>query len=118
MQRSVYRGLEGAGKKSPLKLLAELGRKEILLKITHASLCGTSTFLRQEWHSAARELELLRRLEVASPSSQSEIVLVQATLEMQVVAFTRTWWNYLLTIRIIELRPLQVLLKRRRCVLL
>ena len=41
MQSSVYRGVEGTGKKSPLELPAELGPKEILLKITHASLCGT-----------------------------------------------------------------------------
>jgi len=41
MQSSVYRGVEGAGKKFPLELPADLGPKDILLKITHASLCGT-----------------------------------------------------------------------------
>jgi D-arabinose 1-dehydrogenase-like Zn-dependent alcohol dehydrogenase len=38
---SVYRGIEGAGKKAPLELPTELGPKQVLLKITHASLCGT-----------------------------------------------------------------------------
>jgi D-arabinose 1-dehydrogenase-like Zn-dependent alcohol dehydrogenase len=38
---TVYRGVEGAGKKSPLELPTELGPKQILMKITHASLCGT-----------------------------------------------------------------------------
>jgi len=41
MSSSVYRGVEGAGKKAPLELPTTLGPKEILLRITHASLCGT-----------------------------------------------------------------------------
>jgi D-arabinose 1-dehydrogenase-like Zn-dependent alcohol dehydrogenase len=41
MSSSVYRGVEGTGKKVPLELPTTLGPKEILLKITHASLCGT-----------------------------------------------------------------------------
>lgn len=41
MCSSVYRGVAGAGKKGPLELPSTLGPKEILLKITHASLCGT-----------------------------------------------------------------------------
>ncbi|TVY82724.1 NADP-dependent alcohol dehydrogenase C [Lachnellula suecica] len=40
MQSVVYRGIEGAGKKGPLELPAELGPKEILLKRTYANLCG------------------------------------------------------------------------------
>ncbi|TVY39005.1 putative formaldehyde dehydrogenase, partial [Lachnellula subtilissima] len=42
---SVYRGVEGAGKKSPLELPAKLGPKETLLKITYASLCGTDVHI-------------------------------------------------------------------------
>ncbi|KAG9234648.1 putative NADP-dependent alcohol dehydrogenase C 2 [Amylocarpus encephaloides] len=38
---TVFRGIEGSGKKSPLEVPTELGPKEILMKITHASLCGT-----------------------------------------------------------------------------
>jgi len=37
----LYRGIEGSVKKIPSELPAELGPKEVLLKITHASLCGT-----------------------------------------------------------------------------
>lgn len=37
---SVYRGVEGAVKKSPAKL-PSLGPKDILVKITHSGLCGT-----------------------------------------------------------------------------
>ena len=37
----VYRGVEGTVKKVPFNLPAELGPKEILIKITHSSLCGT-----------------------------------------------------------------------------
>ena len=37
----VYRGIEGVVKKIPLELSSELGPKEVLLKITHSSLCGT-----------------------------------------------------------------------------
>ncbi|EPE34004.1 GroES-like protein [Glarea lozoyensis ATCC 20868] len=38
---TVYRGVDGAGKASPLSIPDVLGPKQILLKITHASLCGT-----------------------------------------------------------------------------
>ena len=38
---NVYRGVEGTVKKVPSELPAELGPKEILIKITHSSLCGT-----------------------------------------------------------------------------
>jgi D-arabinose 1-dehydrogenase-like Zn-dependent alcohol dehydrogenase len=41
IQNHVYRGIEGTVRKVPLELPAELGPKEILIKITHASLCGT-----------------------------------------------------------------------------
>jgi len=37
----VYRGVEGVATKIPDALPSELGPKEVLLKITHASLCGT-----------------------------------------------------------------------------
>ncbi|KAH8602136.1 putative NADP-dependent alcohol dehydrogenase C 2 [Bisporella sp. PMI_857] len=37
----VFRGVEGSVKKVPLELPAELGPKEVLIRITHASLCGT-----------------------------------------------------------------------------
>lgn len=38
---NVFRGIEGTVKKIPAELPAKLGPKEILIKITHASLCGT-----------------------------------------------------------------------------
>jgi len=38
---TVFRGLEGTVKQVPLELPTELKPKEILIKITHASLCGT-----------------------------------------------------------------------------
>ena len=41
IENHVYRGVEGTVKKIPFELPAELGPKEILIKITHASLCGT-----------------------------------------------------------------------------
>jgi D-arabinose 1-dehydrogenase-like Zn-dependent alcohol dehydrogenase len=41
IQNNVYRGVEGTVKKVPFELPAELGPKEILIKITHSSLCGT-----------------------------------------------------------------------------
>ncbi|TVY71367.1 alcohol dehydrogenase [Lachnellula suecica] len=37
----VYRGVEGRVTKTPDTLPSELGPKEVLLRITHASLCGT-----------------------------------------------------------------------------
>jgi D-arabinose 1-dehydrogenase-like Zn-dependent alcohol dehydrogenase len=41
IQSHVYRGLDGAVKKVPVELPSELGPKQVLIKITHASLCGT-----------------------------------------------------------------------------
>ena len=41
LTNTVFRGLEGTVKNVPVDLAAELKPKEILLKITHASLCGT-----------------------------------------------------------------------------
>jgi D-arabinose 1-dehydrogenase-like Zn-dependent alcohol dehydrogenase len=41
ISNSVYRGVEGTVKKVSAELPAALGPKEILMKITHASLCGT-----------------------------------------------------------------------------
>jgi threonine dehydrogenase-like Zn-dependent dehydrogenase len=41
IKNNVYRGIEGTVKKVPSELPAELGPKEILVKITHSSLCGT-----------------------------------------------------------------------------
>jgi threonine dehydrogenase-like Zn-dependent dehydrogenase len=38
---NIYRGVEGTVKKVPAELPTSLRPKEILLKITHASLCGT-----------------------------------------------------------------------------
>ena len=40
-QNHVYRGVEGVVRKIPFELSAELGPKEVLIKITHTSLCGT-----------------------------------------------------------------------------
>lgn len=42
---TVFRGLEGKAKPVPLALPTDLKPKEILLKITHASLCGTDVHL-------------------------------------------------------------------------
>jgi hypothetical protein len=41
MKNSVYRGVEGVIKKVDVELPSELGPKEVLIKITHSSLCGT-----------------------------------------------------------------------------
>ena len=41
LERHVYRGLEGVVKKVPVNMSAELGPKEVLMKITHSGLCGT-----------------------------------------------------------------------------
>jgi D-arabinose 1-dehydrogenase-like Zn-dependent alcohol dehydrogenase len=41
IQSNVFRGIEGVVKKVPLELPSELGPKQVLIKITHASLCGT-----------------------------------------------------------------------------
>lgn len=41
IQNHLYRGVEGVVKKVPSELPAGLGPKEVLIKITHASLCGT-----------------------------------------------------------------------------
>lgn len=41
----VFRGVEGTAKNVPVDLPAELKPKEILLKITHASLCGTDVHM-------------------------------------------------------------------------
>ena len=38
---TIYRGIDGAIKPSPLDIPNDLTPKQILLKITHASLCGT-----------------------------------------------------------------------------
>lgn len=38
---TVFRGLEGGIKNVPFDLPADLKPKEILLKITHSSVCGT-----------------------------------------------------------------------------
>jgi D-arabinose 1-dehydrogenase-like Zn-dependent alcohol dehydrogenase len=38
---SIFRGIDGTVKRIPNELPAELGPKDILIKITHASLCGT-----------------------------------------------------------------------------
>lgn len=45
ISNTVFRGIEGIVKKVPSELPAELGPKEILIKITHASLCGTDVHL-------------------------------------------------------------------------
>ena len=44
---TVFRGLEGSIKKVPVELPAELKPKEVLIKITHASLCGTDVHMIQ-----------------------------------------------------------------------
>lgn len=36
---TVYRGVEGAVVKVPVEISSELGPKEVLIKITHSSLC-------------------------------------------------------------------------------
>lgn len=41
IQSNVFRGIEGVVKKVPLELPSELGPKQVLIKITHSSLCGT-----------------------------------------------------------------------------
>ncbi len=41
----VYRGVEGAVKKVADVELPELKPKEVLIKITHASLCGTDVHM-------------------------------------------------------------------------
>ncbi|KAH6672469.1 chaperonin 10-like protein [Halenospora varia] len=41
MEGFVYRGVGGAGKSSPLPVPTDLGPKEVLINITHSSLCGT-----------------------------------------------------------------------------
>jgi hypothetical protein len=38
---TVYRGVNGSAIASPFDLPSELGPKQILMKITHSSLCGT-----------------------------------------------------------------------------
>lgn len=42
---TVFRGVEGAVKKSPVEIPSTLGPKEILIKITHSSLCSTDTHM-------------------------------------------------------------------------
>lgn len=44
VQNHVYRGVEGTVKKVPDALPA-LGPKDVLIKITHASLCGTDVYM-------------------------------------------------------------------------
>lgn len=44
IQNFVYRGIEGAVKKVPDEL-PELGPQDVLIKITHASLCGTDVHM-------------------------------------------------------------------------
>lgn len=44
VQNFVYRGIEGAVKKVPDEL-PELGPRDVLIKITHASLCGTDVHM-------------------------------------------------------------------------
>jgi D-arabinose 1-dehydrogenase-like Zn-dependent alcohol dehydrogenase len=41
IQSHVFRGIEGSVKKVPLEIPSELGPKQVLIKITHSSLCGT-----------------------------------------------------------------------------
>ena len=45
IQSNVYRGIEGVVKKVPLEISSELGPKQVLIKITHSSLCGTDIHL-------------------------------------------------------------------------
>jgi threonine dehydrogenase-like Zn-dependent dehydrogenase len=45
LKNFVYRGVEGTVKKLPVDLPAVLGPKEVLIKITHASLCGTDVHM-------------------------------------------------------------------------
>jgi hypothetical protein len=42
---TVFRGVEGAVKKTPVEIPSTLGPKEILIKITHSSLCSTDTHM-------------------------------------------------------------------------
>jgi D-arabinose 1-dehydrogenase-like Zn-dependent alcohol dehydrogenase len=51
IQSSVFRGIEGVVKKVPLEIPSELGPKQVLIKITHSSLCGTDVHFIP--HSAA-----------------------------------------------------------------
>jgi threonine dehydrogenase-like Zn-dependent dehydrogenase len=41
LENTVFRGVDGVVKRVPLKLSAQLGPKEVLIKITHSGLCGT-----------------------------------------------------------------------------
>jgi threonine dehydrogenase-like Zn-dependent dehydrogenase len=41
IQSHVFRGVEGSVKKVPLEIASELGPKQVLIKITHSSLCGS-----------------------------------------------------------------------------
>ncbi len=41
----VYRGVEGAVVKVPLEISSELRSKEVLIKITHSSLCYTDVHM-------------------------------------------------------------------------
>jgi NADPH:quinone reductase-like Zn-dependent oxidoreductase len=45
IQSNGFRGIEGAAKQVPIEISQELGPKEILLKITHSSICGTDVHL-------------------------------------------------------------------------
>ncbi len=51
IQSHVFRGVEGSVKKVPLEIASELGPKQVLIKITHSSLCGTD--VHYILHSAA-----------------------------------------------------------------
>ena len=51
IQSNVFRGIEGVVKKIPLEISSELGPKQVLIKITHSSLCGTDVHFIP--HSAA-----------------------------------------------------------------
>jgi threonine dehydrogenase-like Zn-dependent dehydrogenase len=41
MKNSVYRGIEGVIRKVDVEISSDLGPKEVLIRITHASLCGS-----------------------------------------------------------------------------
>lgn len=45
IQNTVFRGVDGVVKKVPVEISSELGLKEVLIQITHSSLCGSDVHM-------------------------------------------------------------------------
>jgi len=120
IQSNVFRGIEGVVKKVPLEIPSELGPKQVLIKITHSSLCGTDVHFIP--HSAALGHEGVGVVEkIGSEVTQFKVgdragagylrdvsQIIPPTLSETEHAFTELW-----TLRVLLERSRHLLLRAK-----